>query len=291
MTVAAFAPGHVSGLFAVHDEAANVEAKGSRGAGWSVELGATAVVEAASETSISIGGRPAVANATRLALHRLAPDRHVQVDLRLGLPVGQGFGMSAAGSLAACLAAANVLGLEPEAALAAAHGAEVESGTGLGDAVAAWSGGAEIRIQPGIPPYGQVVRVDPPTDTAFLFAVAGDPIPTSGIIRDPAWQATTRRLGDAAVDRIVAAGRPRAWPAILEESARFSRELGLMPTALADLGRRLPPGVQWGQAMLGSNLWATGAPGELDEAERVLRRAGQVIRTGVDRTGVRLVRR
>jgi pantoate kinase len=291
MMPTAFAPAHVSGLFAVHDEAPDPIAKGSRGAGWCLDLGATATVApGTSGVAIRIDGRPAVANVTRLALHKLAPEAALDVDIHLDLPVGQGFGMSAAGTLAATLAASNLLGLDPDRALEAAHAAEVESGTGLGDAVGSWQGGAEVRVRPGVPPAGHVLRVDPPTDTVFLHVVAGDPIPTPGVVRDPAWAQATRLLGDAAVDRIVAAGRSRAWAAILEESARFSLDLGLMPEAVRALGRRLPPGILWGQAMLGSTLWATGPAPALEEAERILRSAGPVLRAGVDAGGARLVK-
>lgn len=291
MMATAFAPAHVSGLFAVHDEAPDPLAKGSRGAGWCLDLGATATVaQGKSGVAIRIEGRTTVANVTRLALHKLAPEAALDVDLHLDLPVGQGFGMSAAGTLAATLAASNLLGLDPDFALAAAHAAEVESGTGLGDAVGSWQGGAEVRMRPGVPPAGHILRVDPPTDTVFLHAVAGNPIPTPGVVRDPAWAKATRLLGDAAVDRIVAVGRPRAWPAILEESARFSQELGLMPDAVRALGQRLPPGVVWGQAMLGSTLWATGPATALVEAERILRSAGHVFRARIDAGGARLVK-
>lgn len=290
MSAAAFTPAHVSGLFAVHDEAEDVLARGSRGAGWSLDLGATARVDSANTLAVRIDGRASSADVTRRALGILAPGVPLDVDIRLGLPVGQGFGMSAAGTLAACLAAARVLDIEPERALEAAHSAEVEAGTGLGDAVAAWHGGGEVRIRPGVPPHGQVVRIEPPTDTEFLYTVVGNPIPTPSIIRDAAWKAKTRSLGDAAVDRIVAAGRPRAWPTLLEESARFSRELGLMPEAMRRLGSQMPEGVVWGQAMLGSTLWVTGAKAPLQEAERVLAKAGNVLRAGIDANGARLVR-
>ena len=290
MTAHAFAPGHVSGLFAVHDEDADVLRKGSRGAGWSVDLGATASVAKVPATRITVDGAAAEAPVTRAALARLAPGAGLDVRLRLGLPVGQGFGMSAAGTLAACLAAASLLGLDPEEALAATHAAEVASGTGLGDAIGSWNGAGELRLRPGAPPNGWAMRVDPPAGTRFLFCVLGAGIPTPSIIRDAAWKAKTRQLADPAVDRILAAGKPMAWDAILRESAAFSKALGLMPEAMRRLGASLPAGVKWGQSMLGNTLWATGPPQALDEARPLLAAAGPVIACGVDSGGARLVR-
>jgi pantoate kinase len=286
----AFAPAHVSGVFAVHDEADDPLRKGSRGAGWSLERGATATVERAASSRIRIDGSDTPAPVTRMALDRLCPRVPLSVGLRLDLPVGQGFGMSAAGTLAACLAASSLLGLDPERALEATHAAEVASGTGLGDAVGSWFGSGEVRMRPGCPPHGWALRVEPPPGTEFAFCVAGPGIPTSSIIRDAAWKERTRDLGDAAVDRILGAGRGQAWDAILAESARFTRELGLLPDDLRRAGESLPKGLTWGQCMLGTSLWATGSAEALDGATKRLAKTGAVLRIAVDPNGARIVR-
>lgn len=289
-TANAFAPGHVSGLFAVHDGEADLLRKGSRGAGWSVDLGAAATVSlTAGPTRVAVSGG-GTAPVTLDALRRLAPASAFDVRLRLDLPVGQGFGMSAAGTLAACLAAAHVLGLDPEEALAATHAAEVASGTGLGDAVGSWFGAGEVRVRPGCPPHGWAMRIEPPPGTRFLFCVLGKGIPTPSIIKDDSWKRRTRELADPAVDRILAAGRPMAWDLLLRESAAFSQALGLMPDAMRALGARLPTTVRWGQSMLGNTLWATGPPTALDAARPLLAAAGQVWACGVDANGARITR-
>ncbi len=286
----AFAPAHVSGVFAVHDEDPDPLKKGSRGAGWSLDDGATAQVVAGDSLRIRIDGEVAQAPVTRAALQRMAPGRGLHVDLRLGLPVGQGFGMSAAGTLAACLAATDVLGLEPELALEAAHAAEVESGTGLGDAVGSWFGSGEVRMKPGCPPHGWALRIDPPPGTRFLFCVLGRGIPTPSIIRDTAWKRKTRDLGDPAVDRILAAKREGAWDRILLESHSFGEALGLMPPEMRRLGGLLPETCVWGQSMLGNTMWVTGPEADLEVAHRVLVKSGLLLDAGVDSNGARLVR-
>lgn len=286
----AFCPAHVSGLFAVHDEDPDPIKKGSRGAGWSLDVGATATVTTAEATVVRIDGQVAQAAVTRAALDRLAPGRGFAVDLRLGLPVGQGFGMSAAGTLAVCLAAADELDLDPEAALEATHVAEVTSGTGLGDAVGSWFGCGEVRLKPGVPPHGWALRIEPPAGTRFLFCVLGKAIATPSIIRDEAWKRKTRELGDAAVDRILAAKREHAWERILLESHSFSDALGLMPAEMRRLGGLLPDGCRWGQSMLGNTMWVTGSRDDLEVARRVLVKSGLLIEAGVDGNGARLVR-
>lgn len=290
MTKCAFAPAHVSGIFAVHDVATDVLAKGSRGAGWCIQRGAWAAVTPQEETTITVDGQSDDAPVTAAALARLAPDQGFDVDLRLDLPGGQGFGMSAAGTLAACLAATSELDMEPEHALDATHAAEVEHGTGLGDAIGSWFGGGELRLKPGVPPHGWAMQVHPPEDQEFLFCTLGGTIPTSTIITDETWKTATRRHGDEAVDRILDAGREHAWHLLLEESRKFSQELGLMPDAMAELGAQLPDDALWGQCMLGTTMWVTGDTGDLERAEAVLEGNGDLLRSRLDPNGARMVK-
>lgn len=286
----AFAPAHVSGLFAVHDADPDPLKKGSRGAGWSLDDGAVAQVARGDSLRIRVNGEATAAPVTRAALERLAPGQGLAVDVRLGLPVGQGFGMSAAGTLAACLAACDELGLDPERALEAAHAAEVASGTGLGDAIGSWFGSGEVRMKPGCPPHGWALRIDPPAGTRFLFCALGHGIPTPSIIRDTAWKRKTCELGDPAVDRILAAKREAAWERILLESSSFGQALGLMPEAMRRLGASLPESCRWGQSMLGNTMWVTGSDADLEVARRLLVKGGLLLEAGVDANGARLVR-
>lgn len=289
MSRSAFCPGHVTGLFAIHDGSTNPLSRGSRGAGWSLQKGAYATVERAQENRITIDGRPAEAPVTAHGLSLLTP-QPLAVDLRLELPAGQGFGMSGAGTLAACLAATDLLGLEPERALECAHTAEVEHGTGLGDVVGAWFGGGEVRIKPGCPPKGWAMQVPAPEGTEFLFCVLGASIPTRSIISQHDWKEKTRRYGDPGVDVILELGRQRAWTEILHQSSAFSAALGLRPDAMVALGQKLPEGCHWGQCMLGSTMWVTADGGDLERAEALLEGHGQTLRARVDPNGARLVR-
>src|SRR5271170_1771840 len=123
---AAFAPGHVTGIFVPDLAAPDPRARGSRGLGVVLDTGARAVVtwRPAERARVQIRderGRalPITEEAIR---HLVRPGSgSVSVVIRHELPVGQGFGMSAAGTLAATLAVARLLSLPRQRAVEVAH--------------------------------------------------------------------------------------------------------------------------------------------------------------------------
>jgi pantoate kinase len=90
--------------------------------------------------------------------------------------------MSAAGALSSTLALASVLGFPREQAVKAAHYAEVELQTGLGDVVASSFGGIEIRRKPGLPPWGMLEHI--PGSYDVVLCVIGKRIETKKILSD-----------------------------------------------------------------------------------------------------------
>jgi len=147
MRAKAFCPGHITGFFEIcmsDDE----EKSGSRGAGICISHGATSVVEIkGNEIEVEINGRRS-GEVTEEALHMLT-ERGIKAKVELSLPQSQGFGMSAAGTLASTLALSSLLSIPKENAIRAAHIAEVRHSTGLGDVVSSAHGSIEIREEAG----------------------------------------------------------------------------------------------------------------------------------------------
>ena len=85
-----------------------------------------------------------------MVVERLSPSP-VRVETELLMPLGSGFGASGAGALSCAYAlnGAFDLGLFASQVGEAAHGAEVVSGTGLGDVIAQSTGGLVVRLSPG----------------------------------------------------------------------------------------------------------------------------------------------
>ena len=75
--------------------------------------------------------------------------------------LGAGYGLSAALALAASIGLTIVYGMKInlEKAASIAHIAEVEEATGLGDVIAMYYGGFEIRIKPGPPGVGEIIKI------------------------------------------------------------------------------------------------------------------------------------
>ena len=189
MIAKAFAPGHISGFFEPVFHLEDLIRTGSRGAGLSISLGALSevIIEESQVSSIEIfiNGKKSPALVTTLALKYIIGNNplNVVVKTRLDLPIGQGFGMSAAGALSSCLAICKCLGLSSEDALKAAHIAEVQLRTGLGDVISSFFGGLEIRKSPGLPPWGLIEHI--PGQFELVLCVIGKKIDTKKVLNTP----------------------------------------------------------------------------------------------------------
>ncbi|MBA3046153.1 MAG: hypothetical protein KKH41_01245 [Candidatus Thermoplasmatota archaeon] len=279
----AFCPGHVTGFFVIEDGAIIPEKRGSRGAGFCTELGAVAdVTLAENETIIYFGDEPVVAPVTRRALDLFAPGKFMTVKIEHQLPMGQGFGMSAAGTFAACLAAAVELSIQDPkyAALKVTHLAEVENKTGLGDAVAQSVGGFVHRLEPGIPPHGEMERLNIETREA-VFCVLGTPISTSGVLTSPDTRARIRDSGEICLRDFE---NIPGFDEFVDISWIFARDTGLATEKMIKVLDSLGSMGKGSMVMLGNTIFAFG---DADAIEKKFTGWGKVIRCMVAENGAR----
>lgn len=286
----AFCPAHITGLFSIHDAPADVLERGSRGAGLSLDAGVRAAVSVTRGDGVAtrFNGREAEAPTTASAVARLlrGERRRVEVDHAFTLPVSQGLGLSGAGSLAAALALARLLGRDAQEALEAAHAAEVENRTGLGDVAAQWTGGLEIRVKAGCPPRGEVRRLPRPhEEMAVLVCVVGGPLETRSVLSSPEARGRVNAIGDRLVDELL------AFPTVgrlMEVSRRFALESGLADAAIREALEAVQHMAPASQSMLGRSIFAVTTPERAARVEETLRRHGQVHRCAVSWTGPRV---
>lgn len=279
--VVAFCPGHISGYFK-KIQGDTVATTGSIGAGIVISEGVTAMVKPADHTSICIRRRGYNGKKSE-ETHGSPLLEHVMENLTITasvvtesvLPIGAGFGLSAAALLATLTALNRLYCLEMEAEQIAgiAHAAEVAHRTGLGDVAACQGGGRVVRHGPGI--HGRIERrFDMPEP---LYAVSFGPIHTPTV------------LGSSEqMDRISGAfptTKPKDYEDFFLLSRHFSVMSGLITDEVRDVMRLCDAaGISSGMTMLGNGIFAYGK-----KARDILLPCGHVFELHVAATGAHIL--
>jgi pantoate kinase len=265
-----FAPGHLTGIFAPRLTARDPRGRGAVGAGLVLGLGvrARARWSPGAKDRVVVRSRPATPTPiSHDAAVRVKGERRgsLVVELVHDLPIGRGFGMSAAGALSTARAVALAVGADQHRAGEIAHLADLFGGGGLGGVAAILGGGLEIRTRAGVPPWGEVRRL--PFPAPVFVSVAGRPIPSPPLLREPAF---LERV-DAAAAQGLRSVEDRPTPArFLRESEQFTDRLDLAPPALRRTIVRLRrSGASVAQAMFGGTVFAV--PSGVEGRERLVR--------------------
>jgi pantoate kinase len=280
-TVTAFCPGHISGYFR-RVEGESFAATGSIGAGIVISEGVTAIVTPADSTSVSVNRKDESGDLVHYSrtsppieyvLEKIGIAATVTTECRL--PIGAGFGLSAAALLATLTAVnqSDSLGLTPHDIAALAHEAEVVHRTGLGDVAACQGGGRVVRSGPGID--GAITRsFDLPEP---LYAVSFGPISTPTV------------LGSREQMERVAAAFPPGPPEDARDFFRISRQFAensglLTRDAGAVIQQCADNNVPASMTMLGNGVFAYG-----QKAWDLLLASGDVYAFTVAKAGARIV--
>ncbi len=258
----AFCPGHVSCVF---QPVTSFDAMctGSRGIGIRLNKGATATVEERDDgvVNIYLDGTQEIAHITRMVAENLAPGRGFDIRIENDLPVSQGFGMSAAGALAAGLCIADMTGRSRSDAFKAAHAAEVMGGGGLGDVAAIVAGGdIPVRTVAGFPPFGRVENADFTIDHLTLVVIGGE-LRTDSVLGDPF---TLKKVREAAVESMDSFIMDPSYENLFDVSNAFSSKSGLeSPAVRRAIGCLMGAGHRAGMCMLGNSLFTDASEKEV----------------------------
>jgi pantoate kinase len=279
--VRAFCPGHISGYFKpvlTGDPATT----GSLGAGVVIDQGVTVEVVRSRSPDVcilrkDINERVLESRAGSAPVESLMEKMQVtsRIVTECRLPIGAGFGLSAAALMASALAL-NVfheLGLSREECAGLAHITEVEHRTGLGDVAACQEGGRDCRSGAGI--RGEIRRDY--ERGLHLAAVTFSALPSPSVLNS-----------EASLERITRAF-PGKCPDTPEEffllSRQFAEASGLITppvrNALSACDARSIPA---SMTMLGNGVFALG-----EEAGPVLARLGDAFTLEVAGEGVRVL--
>ncbi|MDD4137486.1 MAG: pantoate kinase [Methanoregula sp.] len=278
--VTAFCPGHISGYFR-RVTGTTLSGTGSLGAGIVISEGVTATVSRSERTSIRVnhvdgrGKTSELDNRSPLVqsvMDRLGVMASVVTDCHL--PVGSGFGLSAAALLATLTALNRLhgLGLSEHDIALYAHEAEVLHRTGLGDVAACQGGGWVVRTGPGID-----AKINRRYDLAEpVFAISFGPIHTPSVLGSPCQMEQ------------VSSAFPRTTPKNVEDLFRLSRQFaeksGLVtPEVQKVLQICSAHNIPASMTMLGNGVFAYGR-----DARQVLSQFGEVYECAMARTGARI---
>jgi len=266
--VKAYAPGHITGIFSIYDEYEDPAQRGSRGVGFSTDMGAVATIVGRKSKKIEVNAKYTYGKAetTEMGVKQLLENYDlkykVEIEIKTSLPVSQGFGMSASGTLAALFGITKALKIKEEEALKYAHIAEIYTGTGLGDVVAEWIGGFEVRVLPGIPPFGVVERIrNVPKNLKIVLAIVDEPIKTKRIIKNREYKEKINSFGDDLIEEFLDSDQSIEEFASL--SYEFAMELGLISEKMYNIIKKLwHNGIYASQCMLGGSIFAFGKEAE-----------------------------
>lgn len=266
-----------------------MEKTGSRGAGINLSLGAVSEVEFKdSEVQIFdffINNKNCDSPVVRLAFNYLigVQPLHVTVHTNLDLPIGQGFGMSAASAVSASYALAKILGIPNQKAMKAAHFAEVQLKTGLGDVIASCFGGIEIRKEAGLPPWGMIEHI--PGSLDLVLCVIGDQLDTSKILSDREKIVDISQYGKYCIKKLI--DNPTIENLFLM-SQLFTKKTGLAENRVNE-AINVAKGYGTGSmCMLGNSLFACG---DTDKLSKVLSNFGKVYVCKVDQSGAHVIKK
>ena len=241
----AFAPGNISCIFVIK-KTKKPEKSGSLGMGFTVNKGVTAAIKKISNDkksnnkengydeknnknlkNIIFFNNKKISFPTVNSVIKELTDEKVIVDIKSGLPLGYGFGISGAAALATAYALNKLFKLKKsrKQLAMAAHIAEVENSTGLGDVINQYFGGFLVKYEPSC--KFKAVRL--PIKNKAVYCRYFSPIETKKIISDEKIKNRINNAGIKALNKIKALNNKNAnIKNIIRISKEFSIDSGLL---------------------------------------------------------------
>lgn len=218
-SVKAFSPAGISSFFEICDTLPDgspildFEKVGARGGGFGVQRGVTTEVSIAkaeiNSVRVFINGRNAPEAETtktvaQMLLEKTFEKYEVVVKHEVEVPIGAGFGSSAAGALGTALALSKALGLNLTYNQIGriAHVAEVKCKTGLGTVGPLMIGGCILTVEPGAPGIALIDRIPISTDYVIVAGVFG-PIPTKEVLSSQEKRLAVNKWGRKTLEKIL----------------------------------------------------------------------------------------
>ena len=297
----AFCPAHVTGFFKAHlDEEQEYENMGSMGAGFSIKEGVTTSVEVTPKTSqqsnfrISTHGyesdKTDISEFVLNEFLKLGSFENLFFNIKHTITIPVGYGLGSSGAVALSLAFALDEALQTKLARNVigniAHIAEVNCKTGLGDVLASYYGGFEVRVKPGAPGIGKVEKID--ADEMSVIMICFAPISTNKFLKEKLAQ--INGLGGKMVNNLL---RTKDYEHFQEMSLEFARYVNVLtPRMEAVIQDLVSNKIKCGVALFGETIFSMIPKNNEDRVLSVLEKYsdGIIIKSEIDNDGARLLK-
>ena len=301
MEATAFCPAHITGFFKAHldDNKNNLENLGSMGAGFSIKQGVTTRVKISTkdnqESNFRIttkGYQSDKTDVSKFVLNEFLKlgefsNKFFDIEHEISIPVGYGLGSSSAVALSLSFALDQALEtkLDKTTIGQIAHNAEVSCKTGLGDVLASFHGGFEVRVKPGAPGIGNVEKIL--TDKISIIMICFSPISTNKFLKERLSQ--INGLGGKMVNRLL---ESKNYEHFQDMSLEFAKYVDVMTPRMQKLVNELSQNnIKCGIALFGETVFSMIPKDSEDKVLEILEKYsdGIIIKSELDDNGARVL--
>ena len=296
MRAKAFSPAHITGFFKAELDGKEPNQLGSLGAGFSIQKGVKTTVNVRSKTEHDInnyavkvkGFNTGDIRVSEYVLNEFLLDgKYFDVTHEIDVPVGYGFGCSGAVALSLAIALNDALkyGYTKTKVAQIAHKAEIKCQTGLGDVLASYHGGFEIRTKSGAPGVGEVQRINP-KEKLEVVIICFNPISTKKFLKEKI--SLINGLGGKMVQKLV---KSQDMDEFQDMSIKFAQYIHVITPKMNKVIKDLHDnGIKCGIALFGETIFSLVPKDKKQKALEILKKYddGIVITSRIDNSGARL---
>jgi pantoate kinase len=292
----AFCPAHITGFFKAELDKEDSKELGSLGAGFSIQKGVKTTVTIRNKTKHDISNFTIKVNGfesgdmrvSEVVLSKFSTKgKFVDIIHEINVPVGYGFGSSAAVALSLSIALNDALECKLSKIKVAqiAHDVEIECKTGLGDVLASYYGGFEIRDKSGAPGIGHVQKIT--LNKISIIMICFSPISTSKFIKERLPR--INGLGGKMVNKLL---ESKNYEHFQEMSLEFAKYVDVMTPRMQKVVNELSKNnIKCGIALFGETIFSMIPKENENKILEILEKYsdGIIIKSELDNTGARVL--
>ena len=238
-----FVPSHITGFFEIIQNS-NPLLKGSKGAGITLDEGVvtnTKIKDGNGNIIINVNNKEDSLNTISKMTVKIILDRYnvniqdydIYINHDSKLPIGAGFGTSAAFALGISFTLPKLMGINISFKEAGeiAHLAEISQSSGLGDVISEMFGGCVIRLNEGSPVKGIIDKI-PITKPIYVITKTIGLLETKDIIENPIHQKHINQSGSILLNRLI--NNP-SISNFMKLSRKFANDTQLISKEIAEI--------------------------------------------------------